>query len=245
MSDKNLVITEQVNSLTQKEQATVLRAIFDKALDTSKVENLSDAEYILNSSSTIDNRLDLAKCKVYKKIYLNKWYMPKYKNFDSYILARYGVKKAQAYNLLKVADYVNEEGNATTLPHGDIDFTTTQVLKIISYFNNEENKVKILTACENGDIRPSMSVSEIQAYIKKLTKLGDEIPEENAEIISEEKKEEKAENKAEKDSKKADKEIEDSLIYREVIRLVKGYFETHKPQLTKPYNKVSIKIDIE
>lgn len=166
---KNEIIT------TEQENTIIAAPVFsDKRL------NAATKKITKYANSIRTNYYGIAKCLA--EVADNKYFEADgFKNAAEYAETTFGIKRAQAYNLIRIGrDYTTPE-LTSNLPHDGNDYTTTQVLKMLPIGDREE----VIEFVEAEQITPDMTAAEInkkvKAYLKKDEPVEDSVAEDDGE----------------------------------------------------------------
>ena len=191
--NKKLVPTIDVTS----ENVTTAVKVFDETTKTllpvAEVKNIVDATLLVNTALAMHNKVDYAVCKIFFNVCNTKLYKDEFETFDKWAQSQFGIKKAQAYNYVKVGEYINENGTESTLFHSPAkDFTVTALISIAEKLTHEQAE----KLANEGVITSFMSVSELKKVLavyagKEEVEEGEETDEkgeetETAEVTNEE-----------------------------------------------------------
>ena len=199
-----------VNSLT---------VAMSKLLPVNEVKNIADAELLINMSLTIGEKLDLKKCRTLKKV----GELSLVDNVEKWAKSKFGIGRSTFYNYLKVADLVNDDGEASIFKRENGDFSYSVLLKLITALKD----VKEIQAVVNqGIVTPFMSARDVDKALKKYLAPEAEAAEEKAEAAEE--KAEAAEEKAEAAEEKAEAAEEKAEVKKEKEKLYTVKLTAHE-----------------
>lgn len=161
-TNKKLVPTIDVTS----EKVTTAVKVFDETTKTllpvAEVKNIVDATLLVNTALAMHNKVDYAVCKIFSNVCNTKLYKDDFETFDKWAQSQFGIKKAQAYNYVKVGEYINENGTESTLFHSPAkDFTVTALISIAEKLTHEQAD----KLANEGVITSFMSVSELKKVL--------------------------------------------------------------------------------
>ena len=161
-TNKKLVPTIDVTS----EKVTTAVKVFDETTKTllpvAEVKNIVDATLLVNTALAMHNKVDYAVCKIFSNVCNTKLYKDDFETFDKWAQSQFGIKKAQAYNYVKVGEYINENGTESTLFHSPAkDFTVTALISIAGKLTHEQAE----KLANEGVITSFMSVSELKKVL--------------------------------------------------------------------------------
>lgn len=161
-TNKRLVPTIDVTS----EKVTTAVKVFDETTKTllpvAEVKNIVDATLLVNTALAMHNKVDYAVCKIFSNVCNTKLYKDDFETFDKWAQSQFGIKKAQAYNYVKVGEYINENGTESTLFHSPAkDFTVTALISIAEKLTHEQAE----KLANEGVITSFMSVSELKKVL--------------------------------------------------------------------------------
>lgn len=161
-TNKKLVPTIDVTS----EKVTTAVKVFDETTKTllpvAEVKNIVDATLLVNTALAMHNKVDYAVCKIFFNVCNTKLYKNDFETFDKWAQSQFGIKKAQAYNYVKVGEYINENGTESTLFHSPAkDFTVTALISIAEKLTHEQAD----KLANEGVISSFMSVSELKRVL--------------------------------------------------------------------------------
>lgn len=161
-TNKKLVPTIDVTS----EKVTTAVKVFDETTKTllpvAEVKNIVDATLLVNTALAMHNKVDYAVCKIFSNVCNTKLYKDDFETFDKWAQSQFGIKKAQAYNYVKVGEYINENGTESTLFHSPVkDFTVTALISIAEKLTHEQAD----KLANEGVITSFMSVSELKKVL--------------------------------------------------------------------------------
>lgn len=161
-TNKKLVPTIDVTS----EKVTTAVKVFDETTKTllpvAEVKNIVDATLLVNTALAMHNKVDYAVCKIFSNVCNTKLYKDDFETFDKWAQSQFGIKKAQAYNYVKVGEYINENGTESTLFHSPAkDFTVTALISIAEKLTHEQAD----KLANEGVISSFMSVSELKKVL--------------------------------------------------------------------------------
>lgn len=98
-----------------------------------------------------------------------------FKSCAEYAMKTFGYKKSMAYSLVRIGNEYTTEEFESVLPHDDVDYTVSQVERMLPLKSVETAK----ELASDGTLKPTMSCKEIADVVKKFTK-GEEPEQENA-----------------------------------------------------------------
>lgn len=161
-TNKKLVPTIDATS----EKVTTAVKVFDETTKTllpvAEVKNIVDATLLVNTALAMHNKVDYAVCKIFSNVCNTKLYKGDFETFDKWAQSQFGIKKAQAYNYVKVGEYINENGTESTLFHSPAkDFTVTALISIAEKLTHEQAD----KLANEGLISSFMSVSELKKVL--------------------------------------------------------------------------------
>jgi hypothetical protein len=176
-----------VNSLT---------TTMSKLLPVNDIENIADAELLINMSLTIGEKLDLKKCRTLKKV----GELSLVDNVEKWAKSKFGIGRSAFYNYLKVAELVSDDGENSIFKLENGDFSYSVLLKLITAIKDVN---EIRTMVNQGIVTPFMSARDVDKVIKKYLAPEVEATEDKSEAFEEKGADiEATEDKSEAEEKK-------------------------------------------
>lgn len=244
------------NKLTVKElnktQLNAFNNSYNAILDTSTVDNITQARIKFNTADYLKEKTLLPICRLYYLVKEKELYkQADFKNFELWAKKERGLGRSTAFNYAKVGEMVTVDGLHTIFNDGVNDFNYTALNYLITRFtdkingyNANETAQAIRNNIDSGKISLDMSITELKKALQPPKGAKNELTEKDGASVDGESVDEKD---GEKDGASVDGEkdgatdytatIEKSAIFKKWYPL---FIEITRTALNNPEKELSI-----